>query len=294
MRAADIKLMLLVVSILVLLVGASEAGIFQNAVSEGNRLNREGKYDEAIKKYDEAIKKTPESDVLNYNAGTAWYNKGDYQKALGHFIKSMSTKNPDIETRSTYNAGNSHYMIGKSIEEKNPSEAMASFENALQHYKRAIELNDTDTDARRNYELTNKKIQQLKEQQKDQKPKDKKDDNKDKKDDNKDKKDDNKDDNKDENKEDKKDDKDKDKDKDKEKDKDKNSSDKDKDGKQPDQSTPTPHPEKSQDMKGAVPPPMSKDEADMLLEGLKQDNVPRGMIDDKEKKGGHPNVLKDW
>ncbi|MBF0553031.1 MAG: tetratricopeptide repeat protein [Nitrospirae bacterium] len=288
MRAAGIILTALT---LVLLAGASEAGIFQDAGSEGNRLNREGKYDKAIKKYDEALKKTPDSDVLNYNAGTAWYNKGDYQKALGHFIKSMSTKNPAIETRSTYNAGNSQYMIGKSIEEeKNPSEAMSSFENALQYYKRAIELNDTDTDARRNYELTNKKIQQLKEKLKNQKPHDKKDEKKDDKDKGKDK-----DKDKDKNGNDK--DKDKDKDKngnDKDKDKDKAKDENGKDGKQPNQSTPTPHPEKTQDMKGTAPPPMSKDEADMLLEGLKQDNVPRGMIDDREKKGGRPNVLKDW
>lgn len=302
MKTAAIKLTALFIFLALMMSGVAEAGIFQNPISEGNRLSREGKYDEAIKKYDEALKKTPDSDVLNYNIGTAYYNKGDYQKALGHFTKSMSSKNPGIETRSNYNAGNAHYMIGKSIEEgTNPSEAVQSFEEALQYYKRAIELDDTDTDARRNYELTNNKIQQLKEKQRNQPQKDKKDDKKDKKDDkDKDKKD--KDKNKekedtDKGKEEKDKDKEKnDKDKDKDKDKGKDEKDKDKDGKEPKQATPTPQPEKMQDTKGkgAKPPAMSKDEAEMLLEGLKNDNVPRGMIDDRAKKGGYPKVLKDW
>ncbi|MBF0319532.1 MAG: tetratricopeptide repeat protein [Nitrospirae bacterium] len=298
--AATLILALFVLMAALMGSGVCEAGLFENPGSEGNRLNREGKYDEAIKKYEEALKKTPDSDALNYNMGTAYYRKGDYQKAIEHFTKSMSSKNSGIEMRSNYNAGNSHYMIGKAAEEGiNPSEAIQSFEEALQYFKRAVELDDTDKDARRNFELTNRKIQELKEKQKTQPQKDKKDDKKDKKDDkDKDKNKDNKD--KDKDKDKGKDDKDKDKDKGKDKgkdDKDNGKDDKDKDAQKPKESAaPTPVPENKQGNKGkeARPQAMSKDEAEMLLEGLKQDNVPRGMLDDKAKRSGTPNVLKDW
>ncbi|MBF0516457.1 MAG: tetratricopeptide repeat protein [Nitrospirae bacterium] len=302
MRQSVIKILALLIFLTAMGSAIAHAGIFQDPVRQGNQLNKEGKYDEAIRKYDEALKKTPESDVLNYNTGTAYYNKGDYQKAVESFTKSMSTKDPSIEKRSNYNAGNAQYMIGKTMEEENPQASMSAYESALQYFKRAIELDDTDSDARRNYEITSKKIHQLKEQP--QKPKNNKDDKKDEKKnnkkDNKDKENNKNDKDKEQNKDAKDREKDKDKDKEKDKDKDKeNDKDKDekghgKDAKDQPQTTPAPSPEKPQDLKGVKPPPMTKEEANQMLEGLKQDNVPRSMIDDKEKKGGYPNVQKDW
>ncbi|MEO5356930.1 MAG: tetratricopeptide repeat protein [Nitrospirae bacterium YQR-1] len=290
MKKVDMKIIVFFVlmAIFIITPAVASAALFDNPAGEGNYLYKNGKYDEAIKKYGDALKKSPDSGLLNYNAGTAYYKKGDYQQALNHFTKSLATTNPSLEMRSSYNIGNTHYMIGESMEKTDPAEALSLYEGALQYYKRALELNDSDKDARHNYELTSRRIRQLKEEMK--KPQNKKNDK------------------------DKKGDKDKDKGKDQskgnDKDKDKQGDDKDrgkqqqdKQGKENDKSQQSakqdgsvPPSEKMKDNKGkgALPRTMTKEEARMLLEGLENDSVPRAMIDDKNKKGGYPKVTKDW
>ena len=137
--------------------GKSEESIVNNA----NKLYNEGKYGEALRGYSEAEQISPESGVVNFNKGAALYKKYGYEKALGHFSKVLSIHNPDLEPKATYNIGNTKYKLGKSLEAEKEGTTTNLYKEALEYYKRTIELNQEDQDAKFNYEFVEKELEAL-------------------------------------------------------------------------------------------------------------------------------------
>ncbi|MBF0608979.1 MAG: hypothetical protein SFH39_03145 [Candidatus Magnetobacterium sp. LHC-1] len=230
-----------------------------------------------------------DSDVQNFRLGAESYRKGDYAGAVDRYTKSLVSKDPTAEMRANYNIGNSKYMAGKKLEQNAPSDALSLYRQSLQYFKRAIELNEKDMDAKVNYELTDKKIRELSEKLKNQPKQDKKQDKQDSAQNDKSKKD------KEQN----------------DKDKDKGHKDSAEEGKSPDKSpegkdkgSSPRHEQQGQVGKDdaqrpdtatprRVPGTMTKEEAEMLLEGLRylqSGNV----LKDKETQKPPPPVLKDW
>ncbi|MEE8359859.1 MAG: hypothetical protein V3S04_02905 [Candidatus Omnitrophota bacterium] len=137
--------------------GKSEESI----VNKANKLYNEGKYDEALKGYNEAEEISPESGVVNFNKGAALYKKYGYEKALGRFSKVLSIHNPGLESKATYNIGNTKYKLGKSLEAEKQGTTTRLYKEALEYYKRTIELNQEDQDAKFNYEFVEKELKAL-------------------------------------------------------------------------------------------------------------------------------------
>jgi Ca-activated chloride channel family protein len=142
----------------------SEAGIVNNA----NKLYNDGKYDEALEGYSEAESLLPESDAVNFNKGAALYKKYEYEKAVGHFSKALTTNSPGLEAKATYNIGNSKYKLGKTLEYGEQEAAAKLYREALDYYKRTIELNQEDEDAKFNHEFVEKELKALQEKQQQQ------------------------------------------------------------------------------------------------------------------------------
>jgi Ca-activated chloride channel family protein len=131
------------------------------SVKEGNNLYRQGKYDEALKYYNEAEAEESNSDVVSFNKGAAFYRKGDYQKAMEAFNKALLSDNPGIEEKAAYNIGNSKYRLGELKKNTDLASAVNFYRQALDYYKRAIELNQNNTDAKYNYEFVEKELKIL-------------------------------------------------------------------------------------------------------------------------------------
>ncbi|MBF0343814.1 MAG: VWA domain-containing protein [Nitrospirae bacterium] len=283
-------ILLIIVLVFALLSSNDAYGSQKSAViREGDQSYRQGNYTAALEKYTQALKDDPDSDVLNYRTGLAYYRKEDFPKAAEHFTKSLVSKALSVEMRANYNIGNSKFMAAKKIEQADPSGALSHYKEALQYFKRAIELNEKDMDAKTNYELTDKKIQQMLEKSKKQPQQDKNKKQEDKKQDDKSQKD-----------KEQKDSGQKDK---QQEGKAQDEKDKGSENKQQEQNQPgkgakqmpkqdTLAPDKTK--KGARPPQsMTKEEAEMLLEGLK-DEQSGNVLKAKEKQRGDTPVLKDW
>lgn len=100
-----------------------------------------------------------------YNKGIDLYKKLDYNKAVNNFLKSFNTKNKKLEQWTNYNLGNAHFEKGtKAQKSKNPT-ALKEYENALSFFRRAMELDPDDKDAKYNYEVTKLRLEELKKQQ---------------------------------------------------------------------------------------------------------------------------------
>ncbi len=131
------------------------------SVKQGNRLYHEGKFDEALKYYNEAKVDMPDSDVVNFDIGTALYQKQDYKKAIDAFNKALLSDNPEIEEKAAYNIGNSKYRLGKLKKNTDLASAINLYREALDYYKRAIELNQDNTNAKYNHEFVEKELKVL-------------------------------------------------------------------------------------------------------------------------------------
>lgn len=130
-------------------------------VSRANRLYGQKKYDEAVKLYNEAQIKSPDSCEINYNIGIAQYKKEDYASAIGSFEKATASRDKILEARANFNIGNSKYKLGKLKENTELKETVSLLRQSLDYYKRAIELNSKDDDARVNHELVEKELKML-------------------------------------------------------------------------------------------------------------------------------------
>ncbi len=144
-----------------------------DTIDAGNRLFKQGKYDEAIGKYGEVLVDDPDSPLLNYNMGAANYKAGKYSEAIASFGRVKATEDdPKRLAKVAYNAGNAQYRLGAAAAAEKPQDALNAYAAALIAYRRALGIDPGDRDAKFNYELVTRKIAELKkkleEQQKQQ------------------------------------------------------------------------------------------------------------------------------
>jgi Ca-activated chloride channel homolog len=139
--------------------------------SKAARLYREEQYDEALEKYDKALERKPDDPALEYNKAVVLYQKGEMEKAQGYFLKASALGKDDIEKKAVYNVGNTKYRIGESFSQTSPDSALKIYAQAAEYYKRAIELDPEDMDAKYNYEFTLNKMRQMEDQKKDEQKK---------------------------------------------------------------------------------------------------------------------------
>jgi tetratricopeptide (TPR) repeat protein len=154
------------------------------------KKNREGieayhaqKYDEALEQFLTAKGINPDLPQLKNNTAAALYQMKKYKEALEEFSAIDPEKAGIPRADFYYNLGNSLFRAQQ-------------YEKALQSYRKSLLENGGDMDAKKNYELTLKKIEDQKQKQKQdqKKDQDKKDQDKDKQDKDKQKQDKKKDD----------------------------------------------------------------------------------------------------
>lgn len=138
-------------------------GFAENPAAVGNQRYAEGKYDEAINKYGEALIDEPDSPVLNFNMGDAHYRAGNYDDALASFGRAHDAESAERQARVAYNAANVQYRKAAQLEAEKPQEALKAYAETLVSYRRVLAMNSNDVDAKFNYELTVKRLKDLKE-----------------------------------------------------------------------------------------------------------------------------------
>jgi Ca-activated chloride channel homolog len=141
--------------------GASWADALSRKNTKANKFYKEEKYDEAAKKYLDAQLESPESRELAYNLGNANYKMKKYDKAVEYYQKAMQTKNPGFEEQVAYNMGNALFKIGEFEAGQGKQEGLQKMEQAITSYKRALDLNPNDKDAKYNLEYVRRKLKEM-------------------------------------------------------------------------------------------------------------------------------------
>jgi len=126
-------------------------------IAEGNQFYLEEKYDQALNKYRDAQVHAPESRVIKFNVGNAQYKKSKFEEALKEYDASLASDNVIHQSQAYYNMGNSLYRLGKLPE-------------SILMYKKALELNPDDEDAKYNLEFVRQQLKNNQDQQDQQNP----------------------------------------------------------------------------------------------------------------------------
>lgn len=141
----------------------------RDTIAEGNRLFHAGQFEEALTRYGQVLVDDPDSPLLNFNMGAAHYKAGNYDAALSSLARVPGEDDAQPRTaRTAYNLGNTRYQIGAAAEAAQPQAALEAYTAAQAAYRRALGLDPSDQDAKFNYELVAKKIEQLKERMQNQ------------------------------------------------------------------------------------------------------------------------------
>lgn len=116
---------------------------------------RQQNFDQAEANFSKAQKEQPENPKLNYNLANSHYKNGQYEKALKSYGHATVQKAPpELQQNSLYNSGNALYRMGK-------------HEESIAAYKKVLEMNPRDMDAKFNLEFVREQLK--KKDQQDQK-----------------------------------------------------------------------------------------------------------------------------
>ena len=114
-------------------------------VIEGNELFLEEKYDQALNKYLDAQVDSPESPDIKHNIGSAQYKKSKYEDAMKEYEACLSSDDAKLQERTYYNMGNTLYRMNK-------------WPESIMSYKKALELDPDDQDAKYNLEFVRRQL----------------------------------------------------------------------------------------------------------------------------------------
>ena len=135
---------------------------------DGNRLYNKELYDDAMTKYTEVLVELPNSPRLHFNIGNAAYKKENYEEAIKSYTRAATlASDPALENKAYYNLGNCAYRQGKLKENTDLGETIKLYQDALEYYRQAIERYPENSKAAKyNYEFVERKLKELLDQQK--------------------------------------------------------------------------------------------------------------------------------
>jgi Ca-activated chloride channel homolog len=173
MRIADCGLRsIAVVAFVIAATVSSFADEVYSRNKKGNELYKDKKYDEALKQYDDALLLAPNDSLLKMNRGSTLYRLGKYAEAESSYTAALSLKDKKKLADAHYNMGNILFKEGDQLMQTGNQEAGEKYKAALQNYIAAHDLRP-DKDAKWNIELTQRRIKQQEQQQKNQQNQDK-------------------------------------------------------------------------------------------------------------------------
>lgn len=141
------KLLILPIVVFLSIDGYSQDGSL-STTRKGNRLMKKDKYYEAEKEYRKVLEEKPFMTEANFNLGNSLYNQGKYDEAATQYEESMiSAKEDSDNANSFYNLGNSYYN-------------QEQYDMAVEAYKQALRINPDDQDARYNLAMAQQKLKQ--------------------------------------------------------------------------------------------------------------------------------------
>lgn len=143
--------------------GFSLGDPFAEKTREGNEYFRQKKFDEALKAYKSAQVENPDSPEIFYNIANAFAQQEKYEEAIKNYEEVLAKEtSPEIKAHTYYNMGNCLYRMSELAESNGALPAAINhLKKSVEAFTQAIRLAPDDLDAKFNYELAKKKLEEL-------------------------------------------------------------------------------------------------------------------------------------
>ena len=137
---------ILALSLSYMVADAACAASLYDTVQSGNKLYQAGKFDEALKTYVDGQIEHTDDPNLKYNIASSRYKTKNYEEAVkGYLDVATTAKDIKLQEKALYGSGNALFRQGK-------------LEEAIEYYKKALELDPNDQDAKHNLEFTREEL----------------------------------------------------------------------------------------------------------------------------------------
>jgi tetratricopeptide (TPR) repeat protein len=143
-------------------------GIGGSKIREGEKAYAKKDYDLSLQKFMEARLDRPESQELSLNIGNAQYKKKKYDKAIEAYKEALFGKESKLAADAYYNLGNANFRKGEFAIQQGDQQGLQHYRTAMAMYKKSLEINPNNKDAKQNIEVVQIRIKELLERQKQQ------------------------------------------------------------------------------------------------------------------------------
>jgi Ca-activated chloride channel family protein len=144
-------------------------------VERGNKLYKQGNFNDAINSYDQALLDAPGALEPKFNQANSYYRLDDLAKAMDLYRQvAAESKDMKVVTRAKYNLGNSYFQQGSKQKDSNLQKAIDDLKTAIGSWRGVLDIEPENKKAAKNIEVARLLIKdlldQLKKQQQQQDP----------------------------------------------------------------------------------------------------------------------------
>ena len=161
MNAEKYKTVFQVLLVLVI-VQAALADSARLSTSQGNKLYKQGNFNEAINSYDQALLEAPGALEPKFNQANSYYRLDDLGTAMDLY-RQVAAESKDMKhvARAKYNLGNSYFQQGSKQKDSNLQKAIDDMKTAIGSWRGVLDIEPENKKAARNIEVARLLIKDL-------------------------------------------------------------------------------------------------------------------------------------
>ncbi|MFC1795002.1 tetratricopeptide repeat protein [Planctomycetota bacterium] len=148
-----------------LVVAVAQAALADPArisTSQGNKLYKQGSFNEAINSYDQALLDAPGALEPKFNQANSYYRLDDLSKAMDLYRQvAAESKDMKLVAKSKYNLGNSYFQQGSKQKDSNLQKAIDDLKTAIGSWRGVLDIEPENNKAAKNIEVARLLIKDL-------------------------------------------------------------------------------------------------------------------------------------
>ena len=141
---------------------AASADSARVSTSQGNKLYKQGNFNEAINTYNQALLEAPQALEPKFNQANSYYRLDDISKAMDLYRQvAAESKDMKVVAKAKYNLGNSYFQQGSKQKDSNLQKAIDDLKTAIGSWRSVLDIEPENKKAAKNIEVARLLIKDL-------------------------------------------------------------------------------------------------------------------------------------